>query len=249
MMNKRILAFFTSSILASLACQLTSSVTMQVTKHPEPELPPISMAPFEAAGCTFNEYGTGECPQDSSLVELGCDQLRKPGDLLGGLDPAYPLALCLYYPLQHANEAQGDPMDEPRFYNDGCMMPVYVRYAIFRDGNFEVLSTLDELSATYAPIESPEEALSYSLAATGLEARYGQQRELGYRYFVNRLEDTHVRQVDEGYQVNLYDYQVCGCGPHTTSIVTIEVFANGNIHTLEEQPAYENTEEDGLCVD
>ena len=248
-MNKKTLTSLLLVALASLACQLTSSVTMQVTKHLEPELPPISMAPFEAAGCTFDEYGSGKCPPDNSLVELGCDQLQKPGDLLGGLDPAYPLALCLYYPLQHATEAQGDPIDEPRFYNDGCMMPVYVRYAIFRDGNFEVLSTLDELSATYAPIESPEEALSYSLAATGLEARYGQQRELGYRYFVNHLEDTYVRQVDEGYQINLYDYQVCGCGPHTTSIVTVEVFANGNIHTLEEQPAYENPEEDGLCVD
>jgi len=236
-------------VLTTLACQSTSSVTMQVTRHPEPELPPISLAPFEAAGCTFDEYGSGECSQDSSLVELGCDHLRKPDDLLGGLDPAYPLALCLYYPLQHATEAQGNPMDEPRFYNDGCMMPMFVRYAIFKDGNFEVLSTLDELSATYTPIESPEEALSYSLAATGLEARYGQQRELGYRYFVNHLEDTYVRQVDEGYQINLYDYQVCGCGPHTTSIVTIEVLANGNIHTLEEQPAYENPEEDGLCVD
>ncbi len=41
-------------------------------------------------------------------------------------------------------------MDAPRFYNDGCMMPVYVRYAIYRDGNFEVLRTVDDLSATYA---------------------------------------------------------------------------------------------------
>jgi hypothetical protein len=220
-----------------------------VINHPEPELPPISLAAFEAAGCTFNEYGIGECPLDSPLVELGCDQLRKPDHLLGGLDPAYPLALCLYYPFQHADETQGDPMDAPRFYNDGCMMPVFVRYAIFRDGNFEVLNTPEDLASTYELVESPEEALSYSLAATGLEARFGQQRELGYRYFVNRLEDTYVRQVDEGYQVNLYDYQVCGCGPHTTSIVNIEVFANGKINTLEEQPAFENPEEDGLCVD
>jgi hypothetical protein len=248
-MNKFFLALSTSAILATLACQLTSSVTMRVINHPEPEFPPISLAPFEAAGCTFNEYGMGECPQDGSLAELGCDQLRKPDDLLGGLDPAYPLALCLYYPLRHANEAPADPMEEPRFYNDGCMMPVYVRYVIYRDGDFEVLHTIDELSAAYALIQSPEEALSYSLAATGLEARFGQKREPGYRYFVNQLEDTRVSQVDEGYQINLYDYQVCGCGPHTTSIVTTEVFANGNIHTLEEQPAYENPAEDGLCVD
>lgn len=248
-MNNKILAFFAILILPTLACQLTSPITMQVVNHPEPELPPISLAPFEAAGCTFNEYGTGECPQDSPLVELGCDQLRKPGNLLGGLDPAYPLALCLYYPLQHNGEAQGNPMEAPRFYNDGCMMPVFVRYAIFKDGNFEVLKTLEDLASTYELVESQEEALSYSLAATGLEARYGQQRQLGYRYFVNRLEDTHVRQVDEGYQVNLYHYQVCGCGPHTTSSVTVEVFANGKINTLEEQPVFENPEEDGLCVD
>jgi hypothetical protein len=248
-MHKKISISMLLIALATLACQLTSSVGLRVISHPQPELPSIDMAPFEAAGCTFDEYGTGECPPDNPLAELGCDQLRKPVGLLGGLNPAYPLALCLYYPIQHANEAQGNPMDEPRFYNDGCMMPVYVRYIIYRDGDFQVLRTVDELSAAYAPIESPDEALSYGLAATGLEARYGQQRQPGYRYFVNRLEDTHVSQVDEGYQINLYDYQFCGCGPHTTSIVTIEVFANGNLQTLEEQPAFENPEEDGLCVD
>ena len=248
-MNKKILAIFTSIILTTLACQLTSSVNLRVINHPEPELPPISLSPFEAAGCTFDERGIGDCPPDSPFVGLGCDQLRKPDDLLGGLDPAYPLALCLYYPIQHTNETQGDPLEELHFYNDGCLMLVYMRYIIFKDGNFEVLRTLDDLSATYALIGSPNEALSFSLAATGLEAHYGQKRELGYRYSVNKLEDTNVSQVDEGYQINLYDYQVCGCGPHTTSINTIEVFANGNIHTVEEQPAYENPEEDGLCVD
>lgn len=248
-MHWKTLAFTALLILASLSCQLTSSVSLQVINHPQPELPPIDLAPFEAAGCTFNEYGIGECPPDSPLVTQGCDKLRVPDELLGGLDPAYPLALCLYYPTQHQGAIQGDPFNEPNFYNDGCMMPVYVRYAIFRDGDFEILRTLDELSAAFAPIESPDEALSFSLAATGLEARFDQQRQLGYRYFVDQLEDTNVRQVDDGYQINLYDHQVCGCGPHTTSIVTLQVSPDGNIQTVSEQPAYENPEEDGLCVD
>lgn len=248
-MNKKILIALIIITLASLACQLTSSLDKQVINHPQPTLPPIDLAPFEAAGCAFDEFGNGECPADSPFAGLGCDQLRKPDDLLGGLDPAYPLALCLYYPLQHTGQAQGDPFDEPRFYNDGCMMPVYVRYVIYKDGDFEILQTVDDLSATYALVGSPNEALSYSLAATGLSAYFDQQRQPGYRYFVEQLEDTTVRQVDEGYQINLYDYQVCGCGPHTTSMVTIEVFANGSFHTIEEQPVYENPEEDGLCVD
>jgi hypothetical protein len=248
-MRKRILVTLIILVLASLACQLTSSATLQVINHPQPVLPPMDLAPFEAAGCSFDEYGTGECPPDSPFAELGCDRLRAPDDLLGGLDPAYPLALCLYYPLQHASVEQGDPMSEPRFYNDGCMMPVYVRYVILRDGKFDVLHTLDELQATYAPIDSPEEALSYSLAATGLEARFGQPREVGYRYFVDRLEDTNVSQGENGYQINLYDHQVCGCGPHTTSIITVQVTPDGNLQTIAEQPAYENPAEDGLCVD
>lgn len=248
-MNKKILIFLIFIALPAIACQLTSSVSSQVINHPQPELPPIDLAPFEAAGCTFNEYGIGECPPDSPLVMQGCDKLRVPDELLGGLDPAYPLALCLYYPLQHPDQSQSDPMDAPRFYNDGCMMPVYVRYAIYKDGNFEVLRTVDDLSATYALVGTPNEALSFSLAATGLEARFDQQRQPGYRYFVDQLEDTNVRQVDEGYQINLYDHQVCGCGPHTTSMVTVELFPPGNFHIIEEQPAYENPEEDGLCVD
>lgn len=248
-MRNRILVTLIVLALATLACQLTSSVALQIANHPQPELPAPSLAPFEAAGCTFNENGYAECPPDSPFAALGCDQLRAPHDLLGGLDPTYPLALCLYLPFQHQNPAQGDPFSAPHFYNNGCMMPALVRYVIFKDGNFEMLSTMDELSAVYAPLESPDEALSYSLAATGLSAYYGLQRQLGFRYFVDKLEDTHVRQVDGSYQINLYDYQVCGCGPHTTSIVTVQVSPDGVIQTLSEQPAYENPAEDGLCVD
>jgi hypothetical protein len=248
-MQTKLITFFSVLILSTLACQLTSSATLGMVNHPQPELPAADLSPFEAAGCTFDEYGNGECPPDSPFAELGCDQLRKPGDLLGGLNPAYPLALCLYYPLQHQESTQGDPFAEPRFYNDGCMMPVYVRYVIYKDGNFEVLRSIADLRVAYAPVESPDEALSYSLAATGLEARFNQQRQPGYRYFVDRLEDTSVIEAEGGYQINLYDYQLCGCGPHTTSIVTLLVSPDGDIQTVEEQPAYENPAEDGLCID
>ena len=248
-MRNTILVALIILALASLACQLTSSVGLQITNHPKPELPAPSLEPFEAAGCTFNEYGYGECPPASPFAALGCDQLRAPHGLLGGLEPSYPLALCLYAPFQHQDTAQGDPFSEPHLYNDGCMMPALVRYVIYKDGNFEVLSTLDNLRAVYAPLESPDEALSYSLAATGLSAYYDQQCQLGYRYFVDQLEDTHVRQVGGNYQINLYDYQVCGCGPHTTSIITVQVSPEGNIQTLSEQPAYEDPAEDGLCID
>lgn len=248
-MTKKLLAAAAFLALAAAACQLASSIGLQVTNHPQPEFPPPNLAPFEAAGCTFDEYGNAECPPDSPIAALGCDQLRRPDDLLGGLVPRYPLAVCLYYPTRHISASEGDPFATPKVYNEGCMMPAFVRYVVARDGDFEMLSTPEGLQAAFAPIDSPGEALSYSLAATGLSAYFGLKREMGYRYFIDGLEDTNVRQTGDNFQINLYHYQVCGCGPHTYSIITVRVDPDGNLQTTEGQPAFENPAEDGLCVD
>ena len=234
-------------LLLSLACRLGGLTRPDVTHYPRPDLV-VDLAPFNAAGCTADEYGRWTCPAASPLNALGCDALITPNALLGGLDPAYPLMLCRYMPIQHGESARGSPTDE-FIYNDGCLAASYVRYAIEKDGQFLLLKTQEDLKATYAPIESPDEALSYALASTGLEARYNLETPLGYRYQVNKLEDTHVVETEAGYEVLLYHYQVCGCGPHTTSAVALRVTGAGDIQEIERTPAFEDPKEDGLCVD
>ena len=248
-MSKHTLVLISPIILFATGCQLISGLgRTPVANRPTPVVAPLSMAPFEEAGCEADEFGNWSCPEDGPIPALGCDAIGEPGKLLGALEPAYPIARCLYYPIQHQQE-NPDAMDETKLFNDGCLFPVYVRYVIFRDGEFSSMKTLEELQAVYAPIESPEEALSFALAATGLEAKYGLQRQPGFRYFQEPLEDTFVEEKEAGYEALLYHYQVCGCGPHTTSAVRLQVSREGAIEEISNNPVYEDPSEDGLCVD
>jgi hypothetical protein len=245
-MPKILLPLLSALILAG--CQVINAARLGVENHPSPTLPPVDTTPFEQAGCALDEYGSWTCPPDSPLADLGCDELHQAKEMLGGLDPATPIVECWYYPTRHPGGEQ-DPFQEPRLFNHGCLMPVYVRYAIYREGQFGLVEDQQAMQATFAPIESPEEALSYTLASTRLEAHYDLQRQPNYRYFVDQLEDTQVTESDGGYEMNLYYYQVCGCGPHTTSRVDVQVNREGEIAQAEPVPAFENPDEDSLCVD
>jgi hypothetical protein len=247
-MRKQPPVFAIILVLAAASCQSINPARPQVTNHPAPQIPPLSMATFEDAGCTPDEFGRWECPDESAITTLGCDSLDEPDELLGALNPTYPVARCLYFPIQNQQD-NPNALDEPRVFNEGCLLPIYVRYVISRDGQFALINTSDELKEVYAPIESADEALSYALAATGLEAKYGLQREPGYRYFQDTLEDTFVAEQNGGFEVLLYHYQVCGCGPHTTSVVRLQVTREGAIQEISNNPVYEDPAEDGLCVD
>ena len=245
-MKKPLLSTFII-LLLTLACRWGGLARPEITHYPKPDLA-VELEPFRAAGCTADEYDRWACAEESPVNALGCDALITPNELLGGLDPAYPLVLCHYMPIQHGESPRGSPTDE-FVYNDGCLAAIYVRYAIEKDGLFQLVKTQGDLKVTYAPIESPDEALSYALASSGLEAYYNLETPLGYRYQVNKLEDTHIVETGDGYDVLLYHYKVCGCGPHPTSTVLLHVTRAGDIHEIERTPAFEDPKEDGLCVD
>ncbi len=239
-----VLALATAGVILTLVtgCDPGQLFLPEVQNHPQPTMNVLLEGPWEQ-GCPRDDAGWG-CLPDSPLNTLGCDSVQPPGDLLGGLDPSYPIQLCLTRP------EPGSALDRSAYlYKEGCLATVYVRYAIWREGDFELIQSAADLAAVYAPIASPEEALSYALAATGLGARYGLEPLKGYRYYVDELQDTHVVEVDDGYRVLLYDYKLCGCGPHTTYSVEVMVTRDGNVRELSRQEVYEDPAEDGLCVD
>jgi hypothetical protein len=248
MIHHSVLVLTTILLFVAAGCQSTNPASPQVINHPAPQFPSLNMAVFEAAGCSPNEFGSWDCPEDSPISVLGCDSLSEPGELLGALNPNYPLARCLYFPIQDQQE-NPDALNAPRLFNEGCLLPVYVRYVISKEEQFTAIQIFEDLQEVYAPIESPNEALSYALAATGLEAKYGIQRQPGFRYFQESLEDTFVTERGGGYELLLYHYQVCGCGPHTTSAVRLRVSRDGTIEEVSNNPVYEDPAEDGLCVD
>jgi hypothetical protein len=134
---------------------------------------------------------------------------------------------------------------------------------VYLDDTFQLIGSREKLRDLFAPIESADEALSYALLATGYSTKYEPEDyrlavpgdcdpgPKGYRYYVDTLEDTHVVEVEGGYQVHLFDSQVFGCGPHPVWSVIVQVNHDGTI-----TPDYSRTmlfEEDGhrpmCCVD
>jgi hypothetical protein len=218
--------------------------------HPQPELT-VDVSVFEDAGCPQNEYGGLICSDDSPLADLGCDLIAAPSEFMGGLDPAYPIAKCYFQSLLHYDDWDliYQVEDEGSVYSYGGLDLVYMRYVIYKDGEFELIKTLDEMQNIFAPIASPAEALGYALATDDYFAYYGIEYDRDLRYLVDVVEDTHVEEVDDGYLVQLYYYRSYGCGPHTTSAVDLFVTYDGQVEEVNWEGVIEDPEEDKLCMD
>ena len=239
-----------SRLLPALLILLTACAP-QITHHPHPDLS-LDTAPFEALGCTADSYGRWDCPSGTALDAFDCARLEQADALLGGLQPAFPLAACISIPQDGYG---GDfPAPDQYFFNVGGMLPQFVRYVAFvssalSPGDFYLLSNPADLRALYAPVESPEEALAFALALYPVEARYDLSVQPGLKYEVRALEDTHVETVDGGYLVHVFHYQLFGCGPHFTQSWLIQVSTDGQAEVLERQNLFRDPGEDGLCVD
>jgi hypothetical protein len=224
------------------ACLFFGGAGPDVQNHPQPDVF-LDPAGFDDEMCPLVD-GRRACPPQSAAGALGCEEIRPAGNFLGGLRPSYPLRVCL------SGRPGAPPLPETEYiFREGCMLPKYIRYLVVKDGNLELIESKEALRQTYAPIENNLEALSYALAASGLGVRYGLQPEQGLRYFVDEMQDTHVQQTERGFQVRLYDYQLCGCGPHPTSAVDLLISPDGQIEELARVKVFEDPSEDGLCVD
>lgn len=217
--------------------------------HPQPELT-VDVSVFEDAGCLREDWKL-ICSEDSPLADfLGCDSITVPSHLMGGLDPAYPIVKCNYESYMHYDGEGYYPVEDEGFvYSSGGLYQVYIRYVIYKDGEFVLIKTVDEMQSTFAPITSPTEALSYALASNNFFAYYDLEYDSDLRYLVNVVEDTYVEEVEDGYLVHLYYYRSYGCGPHTTSAVDVLITNQGDIGELVFEGVFENPEEDDVCVD
>jgi hypothetical protein len=217
--------------------------------HPQPNLP-VSLDAFRV-GCPQDEYGSPPCISAHSLAALGCDEIQVPSSLVSGLYPSYPIAICQIKlaPDQAKAETQAEIENGFYFYYTGGLFGSYIRYVIVQDGAFRLIKSEDEFRDIYAPIESPEEALSYVLAVTNLSAYYGLAYNSAYKYEVGTIEDTHVTLEPDGYQLHLYYDGVFGCGPHWTSEVEMQVTQEGLVREMSRKPIFRDPHQDELCVD
>jgi hypothetical protein len=185
------------------------------------------------------------------LVNFGCNEIQTPPGLIGGLEPSYPIAICTlqYTPGEGTEELAAEIEGEQYFYYTGGLFGTYIRYIIYQNGEFVLLKTEEDLRKSFAPIESPEEALSYVLAAKHLSAYYGIQYDPAYKYEVDRIEDTYVAPDTDGYLVHLFHDQAFGCGPHWISEVDVHVSVDGNIEERSSRQLFRNPDLDDVCFD
>ena len=229
-------ALLTLSLLScSLASRLLSTDqdgSPEIVQHDKPDLP-VNIQPFVEAGCSGENEYVMECAADSPLKALGCDFLTVNG-VSGGLRPGYAVATCM------RRETSGEPTQPDLFQKTGCLMPLYQSVVVSVDGEFRLVNDPASFQILFAPIESEEEALAYAQLVTGLNAIYGWE-VAPYKYHVERLEDTHVVETDEGYIVSLFSdpEPLCGCAPHTIYQRDVLVQKNGQVEIVKSTPLYD----------
>lgn len=210
----------------------------KVIQHPAPALK-VDNSYFANLGCFDNP----SCLPDELLnLEHPIERISQPADILGGLDPALPLAVVSTYGF-NPEEAF------PSVYVHRCMVQNYVRYLVQVNGKIRLLDSIEGLASIYAPIESSDEALSYAVAATGFSAVYDMHQNRKLKFYVDAPEETFVRETNDGYVVHLFDTFLCGCGPHIISSVDVSVSFDGAISLSEPMQTYSDPELDGLCID
>jgi hypothetical protein len=188
---------------------------------------------------------------DTLSATFGCNEIQGAPSLIGGLKPSYPIAICTlqYIPGEATEELAAEIESEQFIYYTGGLFGTYIRYIIYQNGEFVLLKTEEDLRKSFAPIESPEEALSYVLAAKNLSAYYGIQYDPAYVYEVDRIEDTYVTTDTGGYLVHLFYDQAFGCGPHWISEVDVHVSVDGNIEERSSRQLFRNPDLDDVCLD
>ncbi len=251
--------------LALVSCAATPRFTshpeptfvVDFSNHPKPAFT-ADFSPFEDAGCPASEYGFRHCEEDSPLADLGCDEIREAPDLVGALRPSYPLAQCLTSSYEADPHEQVDwigvghyayTSEGQYFFRVGGISSFLVRYVAYIDGQFTLIETEEEFRVLFAPLESPDEALSYVQAVTGLSALFGLKQESHYVYAAAEVEDTHVDVAADGYIVHMYYVDLFGCGLHWTYTVDFHVTREGHVKQNNMKQVFRDTTLDDWCID
>ncbi len=217
----------------------------KIINHEKPSVQ-AEFSPFMNIGCKYWAYDLYNCEEGSPLLNLGCNTIEdKP--LLGGLLPNYPIAGCILEIDENMNVV--DVPDNECFYIDGGFITICTRYIIYKDGKYQLVKTMDEFRTLYAPVDSPDEVLSFALAVGDYFAGYGQTRRGDYVYSVKEMEDTFVETTTDGYLVHVFSTPAFGCGPFETNAVQIKVTYDGNVEEVSRHPVYRDPSEDNMCVD
>jgi hypothetical protein len=170
--------------------------------------------------------------------KFGLNEVTTVDSWYGALKPKVKMAL-----------GENSKSKEMGIYFNGCEYRVGKCLLVQDKSGIRIINDRVELKKYFSPIESKEEALSYLCAATGLSPSYSYQIRPDYRKFVDSINTTAVIQTKNGFEINLEEYEPCGCGPHTHNMLYYEVSFEGDISQIKRTRLYEDPEKDGLCID
>ena len=226
--------YFLVIFFTLLSCQACT----KVVNHEKPNLH-VDSTPFMSLGC---EAGANSfnCVDSREKNNLDFNYLSIE-DLLGGLTPKYAIAsysIGIY-----------DDFPEDCVYISGLSYYFCNRYLIDKDGKLEHIETFEEFQETFAPVESPEEALGFALASGDYFAKYGHKRSRDIIYYVDEIEDTNVKSTENGYLVHLFASDIHNCLYVITDAVDLEVSYDGDVGKPLRYPVYRDTASDHTCFD
>lgn len=230
----RIVLVVCTALLMLAGC----SKPVEIVEHTPPDLK-IDNSYFSGEGC-FNELSCS--PQGFQQPDPPITMIQKPSNLLGGLTPAYPLAVG-------STVLYRDEGEIPAVYINRCMRNQFIRYLVRIGEKTVLVDSVNMMADIYAPIDSVEEALSYAIATTGYSALYDMNSIKKPVVYSDPLEETYVQQAEGGYIVHLFDTYLCGCGPHITQSLDVTVYTDGTIALSEPLDAFGDPQYDDLCVD
>lgn len=250
LLKKRIRIFFITILILLIASACSLPWVSQPSEIIVSSTPPVvesqDLSPFQNIGCVWQTDNYAVCNQDSIPKKMGCDTLITAPEYLNYLNTESQFVSCTYAPQL---QTPPDETEAKGLYDSGCSIKVKQRLLVYQDGDYLLIRDLEDLKYNFAPITTSEQALGYAIAASGSSTRFDLENLDGYRILADQLQETNVQIVSDGFEVILYHYQACGCGPHTTYMQKIKVSNSGDYQVLKSIPAFENPEEDDLCVD
>jgi hypothetical protein len=219
--------------IALVSCSpVVAAVPSKIINHEAPDLQ-VDFSPFKNFGCKISSSNWYSCEDDSLLYNLGCTYIEEM-PMLGGLTPEYPIAACV---LQINEDSDVADIPDSCLYYDGGFITFCYRYVVYKDHSYQLVEGIEGFREFYAPIDSPDEALSFVLANYYYEAYYGQAKNKDYEYFTQTLEDTFVETVVDGYIVHVFNtYSVCDA--YETKSVQIKVTYDGHLTELNKTLVY-----------
>lgn len=157
-----------------------------------------------------------------------------------GLSPKYPIALSIDFFGKSTNNC---------FEVSGGIIGSCNNLVLKIDSTNILIDNKQIFDSYFLPINDEKEALSYVSIITETIPRYSFDIKFRYNTYVEQLNKSYAKKVNNGYEVLTYDYDSFGCGPHYYYSVKSYIDLKGNIKTIEKKRIYKDPKMDGYCVD